>query len=349
MSLPFEMIVHTHTHRYPEMEAQDYAKLAYQSEFGPAHMLSADPAVVLQVLSQEWHDAPDALTPTVPENIGNGLCRFPLSPRTWSDEGVQLLNRLFRLTAESCNGTSEGLESKLMLLESLPIPDIKEWIIHYRQSGCPAPRHSAAYNAAYHPHYRLLRSEYAHYFPLLLRIQSLVNAEHPVLIAIDGRCGSGKTSLAKLLASLFPCRLFHTDDFYLPMNRRVENWQSIPAGNMDLSRLREEVLLPARANEEIFYRPFSCCTQQLLDSVPMPPALLNIVEGSYSLHPELEQLYDLKIFLTTSKEEQERRLRVREGDYFSAFQSLWIPLEEQYHHACGLPADTLELDTTTFF
>jgi len=349
MSLPFASVAAAHHARYPHMEPQDFAKLAYQSEFGPAHMLQADPERVLAYLSSEWQNAPTDLSPDQPEDIGSGLCRFPLRPDLWNETAARLLARLFRLTAENCHGRSEGLETKLAVLESLPVPGMEEYLLEYHAMGCPAVHHSAFYNAAYRPHYRLLRSDYAHYFPLLLHIQTLLDEGNPILFAIDGQCGSGKTNLAALLSDLFPCRVFHTDDFYLPIARRSENWQSIPAGNMDLTRLREEILLPARSNREVAYRPFSCQTQTLAESVSVPPAPLTIVEGSYSLHPALVDLYDGSVYLSCSKETQEQRLKAREGDYFSMFQSLWIPLEQQYHRLCPLPADTLEIDTTRFF
>ena len=39
----------------------------------------------------------------------------------------------------------------------------------------------------------------------------------PLVLALDGRCGSGKTTLAAALAGQFPAStVLHTDDFYLP-------------------------------------------------------------------------------------------------------------------------------------
>ena len=39
------------------------------------------------------------------------------------------------------------------------------------------------------------------------------------------------------------------------------------------------------------------------------------------------------MFLTCEGEEQIRRLREREGDYFPKFQEIWMPLEERYFQA----------------
>ena len=79
--------------------------------------------------------------------------------------------------------------------------------------------------------------------------------DHPVLVALDGRCGSGKTTLAAQLAQRFPQSItVHTDDFYLPPASRVANWEQIPCANMDLERLRAQVLTPARAGQAVPYR-----------------------------------------------------------------------------------------------
>ena len=42
----FPAVLAAHAARYPRMEARDWAKLAYQSQFGPAHLLDRDPAAL---------------------------------------------------------------------------------------------------------------------------------------------------------------------------------------------------------------------------------------------------------------------------------------------------------------
>ena len=88
--------------------------------------------------------------------------------------------------------------------------------------------------------------------PLVEKLSNFLSAhpDHPVLVALDGRCGSGKTTLAAQLARQFPQSItVHTDDFYLPPASRVANWEQIPCANMDLERLRAQVLTPARAGQ----------------------------------------------------------------------------------------------------
>ena len=159
----------------------------------------------------------------------------------------------------------------------------------------------------------------------------------PVLIALDGRCGSGKTTLAAQLAEHFPqSSIFHTDDFYLPPAARVPGWETIPCANMDLERLRSEVLAPARAGLPVNYRAYSCREGAYLPAQHIAPQPLFIIEGSYSQHPVLAACYDLTVFVTCSKEEQTRRLQLREGTRYTNFVQRWIPLEEGYFEKYGI-------------
>lgn len=345
MSENFAAVLAAHRARYPLLQPQDYVKLAWQVAFGPAHLLQAGEDTIRTQLTEEWRAVPMDSTPPDREPVGGGLVRFPLRAGQGKPEAVRLLARLLHATAQAHAADPGAFVTMLEQIAVLPEPGIAAWIAEYRQKGCPLVGHSEAYRAAYRPHYRVLRSDYAYYFPLLLALQRAADAGKPVLIAIDGCCGSGKTQLATLLAEIFPCRVFHTDDFYLPAARRRADWQAIPAGNMDLDRLRCEVLEPARQGADITFRAFDCRSQSLRASQTVPFAPITVVEGSYALHPSLAGAYDRKIFLTCPSNEQERRLRAREAAHYADFEAIWMPLERLYHRLCGVPEGTVQFDT----
>ena len=73
------------------------------------------------------------------------------------------------------------------------------------------------------------------------------------------------------------------------------------------------------------YRAYSCRAGAYLPEQCFVPQPLVIVEGSYSCHPTLADCYDLKVFVTCSKEEQARRLLAREGERYSGFTARWNP------------------------
>lgn len=171
----------------------------------------------------------------------------------------------------------------------------------------------------------------------------------PRLVAIDGRCGSGKTALAQLLAERGNCTVLHMDDYYLPPDSRSPGWERTPGGNMDFARLRREALDPARRGEPLRVRPYRCREGRFGPEETIFPGKLTVVEGSYACHPALGR-YDLRIFLTCGKSAQEQRLRRREGSRFDAFRETWIPLEEAYFAAFDVEASCdLRLDTTGLF
>lgn len=159
-----------------------------------------------------------------------------------------------------------------------------------------------------------------------------------MMIAIDGRCGSGKTTLSLILKELFGCTILHMDDYYLPFSKRHPDWEHIPGGNIDLERFRKEVLEPAKEEEAFLYQPYFCREDRMLEGVTIEPEELIVVEGSYCQHPDLADLYDLKIFLTCSKEEQKERLLLREGERLHFYLDRWIPMEERYYEAYDIPS-----------
>ncbi len=153
------------------------------------------------------------------------------------------------------------------------------------------------------------------------------------IVAIDGRCGSGKTTLAEMLKAYFDCNVFHADDFYLAFNKR----EADRLGNVDCERLTEEVINPLKAKLSFSYRPFSCSAGALLEPVEVTRKPLAIIEGSYSCQPELFEYYDLHIFLDIDKEMQQARLKEREGEEkLKAFNEKWIPMEERYFNSTEL-------------
>lgn len=327
----FEEIIQFHEHRYPQMQPLDYGKLAYQSEFGPEHLVT-DKEAVLFYLRKEWKEIEEADKPCWSETIGNGLCRFHLGKVDDIEKSSSLLADLFILTSKEHKGTQEGLISKLQQIQKRSIPGFDSFLNEYKASNYPAVHHSQTFRDNYHPHYRLLRDEYAFFFSVLNTIQEKLSKvdKKPLMISIDGRCGSGKTFLAEIIHRVFPCNIFHTDDYYMPLNKRQENWEKIPGGNMNFERLKENVILPSINGSKVIYQPFDCKTDSLKNAVTVEPSNIVIIEGSYSNHPSLGENYDFKIFLTCQKEMQENRLKKREGGYFSAFEKRWIPMEENY-------------------
>lgn len=153
----------------------------------------------------------------------------------------------------------------------------------------------------------------------------------PAVLAIDGRCASGKSTLGQQLASAWHADLLHMDDFFLRPQQRTPERFSTPGENIDHERFLEEVLKPLRAGLPFDYRPYRPHEGRYEDTVRIIPGSIAVIEGSYACHPELRDNYDLKLFLDVDPEEQMRRIRARSTpEIAEAFRMKWIPLEELY-------------------
>lgn len=189
------------------------------------------------------------------------------------------------------------------------------------------------------------------YIPVLHAIHALLQErEGPILVAVDGRCASGKTTFAREAARLFEeCNVFHMDDFFLPPEKRTAERLATPGGNVDYERSAQELFAPLRRGEPVAHRRFDCSTMTMGEPRTIPFRRLNIIEGSYALHPTLTGWADLRVFFTCSPQVQLSRLSLRESpESLERFRERWIPMEEVYFTAlsiaegCDLTVDTSE-------
>lgn len=161
-------------------------------------------------------------------------------------------------------------------------------------------------------------------------IDRLLKRQDRVIVAIDGKCTSGKTTMASKLAQIYDCNVFHMDDFFLrPEQRTPERFAEV-GGNVDYERFREEVLLPLESGKAFSYRPFDCSTFTIAPPVAVTPKKLNIIEGTYSHHPYFGNPYDLKILMTVDEETQRQRILERPAFLHKRFFEEWIPMENRY-------------------
>lgn len=187
----------------------------------------------------------------------------------------------------------------------------------------------------------------ARFEPAVKAVDHLIKASSKsvLLIAIDGKCASGKTTLGYYLKSLYDCNLFHMDDFFLQPNQRTEERLQETGGNVDYERFQEEVLKVLLRGEQVRYRPYSCKEQSMQKEISIPGRRLNIIEGSYSLHPYFKDPYDLHIFMDISKEKQIENIRNRNGEKrLIRFIEEWIPKEEAYFTKFAIEKECLKLE-----
>jgi hypothetical protein len=333
-----------HFRRYPAMQVQDMVKLLHQSEFAGGHMI-ADAAESLRRLKKECRSLQPAAAGEAFEDIGGGLCRLHLVHLPELGLSPATVNRLFTATASAVKGSpkrfAEKLDAFMSLCRSGALPfdadEAAAYIRAYRVQGCPPVSHSDTYRAAYKPAYRVVKAAYCRYIELFRRIDALLGSRASVSVAIEGNSGAGKSTLAALVSEVYDCNVFHTDDFFLPPELKTAERLSQPGGNVDYERLRDEVIAGLLSGEPFWYRRYDCRGSMLSAPVRVMPKRLNVIEGVYSLHPALGDVYDLKVFLKTGGEAQKGRILERSGaELLRRFEEEWIPLENRYFAELGI-------------
>lgn len=190
------------------------------------------------------------------------------------------------------------------------------------------------------------------YKPIFQAVEKLSKKNKPLIIAIDGRCGSGKSYLASLLAEQFDCNVFHMDDFFLPFEMRTSERLAQPGGNVHYERVEKEVLKVLQNRKAVRYQPYLCSKREFGEYIQVEFKYITIVEGSYSLHSALHQAYNYKLFMTVDSEVQYDRIRNRNrnGEEMAQnFLDKWIPMEERYfselniEDQCDLIVDTTRI------
>ena len=329
----FAPIALAHAGAYAHMQAQDFIKLAYQHANGCEHMVRMSPEIARWIENER--ESGDGVHF---EPIGNGYVRAHLSGAEASISS-DLLARMFVTSAKMHAKKENALENALCTLSDLaaqnrlPVSacEMETALSAYRAMGCPAVHHSDRFRESYSPHYRVLNRFFADYAEVFTALDRLRTEKPGAIIAIDGMCASGKTTLARYISEVFDAPVYHMDDFFLRPEMRTEARLNEPGGNVDRERFYEEILAPLSRGERFTYRPFDCSTMSLGQPIDCTPAPLNIVEGAYSCHPDLIGHYDFIVCIAIDKDLQVSRIRRRNGDtMLRRFVNEWIPMENRY-------------------
>lgn len=341
---------------HPSMEPQDVFKLIFQAAFGAEHLLM-DKAAAYAYLEKEYEAVSAEQEPLYEQIQAN---RYRVNLRAWKmrEMPIQWLFRMFVSSVErhaKCNEESKQdfrQENFTQYIETakdalkegafaFSYEEFLQYTEEYEKAGPRAVHHSEGYRAAERPAYRLVNGEYVRLIPILEAIadckrKHAKDAEKPnqVIIAIDGRCASGKSTMAHMLSEITGAGVVHMDDFYLPMELRTKERLAQPGGNVHYERFQEEVLTHLKAGNTFAYRRFDCSRMQLGEYRKVENVSICVVEGAYSCHPVFGEYADVRVFSHVEPTEQLRRIKERDGEaVLSMFKERWIPMEEKYFAA----------------
>lgn len=326
--------------RYPAMEQQDVVKFVFQAMLGVGHLLSSREAVQGFIERETEGLAADSEEPLT-EGLSPDWCRINLRRAMAEGIGPSALAGLMLASEGTMRFSRQDVydfcvklaaegESRLTGMDSPETILDETWL----------PSHSPAYRERYHPAYRVISADW---IPRMEAVSAIAKKQSEpgkdrILVAIDGPCASGKTTLAEKLADVFSASVVHTDDYVIPHAQKTPERLAIPGGNCDADRIIREVAAPWKQGRTVRYRRYDCKADRLLPEEELPEGRLLILEGSYSHLPEIRKYADISIFVRASFEERMARLQRRESAWsLQMFQERWIPLEDAYFSAYGLP------------
>ena len=327
----------------PAIQPEDAVKFVFQGLLGVGHLLCSREAVTAYITREMESVEPDPAE-SLCETLSPGWCRLNLRRAKAERLEPDAIAGLMMTSRPAGNFTRNDVLDVCRKL-SFPggeTPDGAE--LACVLDGNWLPSHSEAYREAYRPAYRVISADWLPYLNAVIRISSAPQSRERLTVTLDGPCASGKTTLAGRLAEVFGASVIHTDDFVIPHSMKTPERLAIPGGNCDAERLEREILGPWTQGGTVRYRKYDCASDRLLPEEILPDSRVLIIEGCYCNLPQIRKYADVRLFLDAPWEKRDWRLKMRETEAsLKMFYEKWIPLENAYFEAFGLPDGGMEV------
>lgn len=157
---------------------------------------------------------------------------------------------------------------------------------------------------------------------VLHHIKRIESGARTILVAIDGHGGAGKSSLAAWLGSQVDATIIHIDDFGRP-GRPYEAW--------DWDRFREQILEPLMENRTARYQRYDWDSESLAEWIDVEAGGVVIAEGVSITRTELDDPWDLTVWVECPYELRLARGLQRDGEGMrDTWVNVWMPEEDRY-------------------
>lgn len=181
---------------------------------------------------------------------------------------------------------------------------------------------------------KLVRGTVNSFKEFMETISEITKMQSTLVIGIDGCGGSGKSTFADKMKEVLPnITIVHNDDFYFPSSQIIKKHptQKPVGADFDWKRLLNQVLEPISQGREGQYQRYDWETDSLAECHTVPVGGIVVVEGIYTIRQELENKYDIKIWIDCPREIRLSRGIKRDGeDARELWEDNWMISEDIY-------------------
>lgn len=173
--------------------------------------------------------------------------------------------------------------------------------------------------------------------------KATASGQVPLVVAFDGRSGTGKSTLAFLVAEEADAAVVSLDDFFVASIPNAD-WDRMTVEErgvnvFDWARVRSEAIMPLVTGRVARWHPFDFDSGVRADgtyrmkkeTTAVEPASVIVIDGAYSSGPQLADLVDLTVLIETSEPERWARLiRREEAEFLAQWHARWTAVEDFY-------------------
>lgn len=140
------------------------------------------------------------------------------------------------------------------------------------------------------------------------------------VLAVDGRAGAGKSTLAAELAEALAAPLVEMEALY-------GGWDGLADG---IGRLARDVLGPLAEGREALVPRYDWAAASWLEPEPLPPVPLLLIEGVGAGALAAAAHLSVIVWVEAPEELRHRRALARDGELFAENWDRWAAQEERY-------------------
>ena len=179
--------------------------------------------------------------------------------------------------------------------------------------------------------------------PVVAAIRARSVSTQALVVAIDGRSGSGKSTVAEAVAQAIDAVIVPCDDFFAASLSNAEWDRRTPeqraADAIDWRRLRREAIEPLRIGRTASWYAFDFLAGPRGDGTylqkgtptALAPKPVVLLDGAYSARPELGDIVDISVLVEAAPATRATRLAAREAaEFLRQWHARWDLAEEYY-------------------